>query len=47
MDAFEKLLKKCIKDKTAWKNNYDDEYYKLIAKDKKTGDVENIIKILI
>lgn len=45
MDAFEKLLKKCIKDKTAWKNNYDDEYYKLIAKDKKTGDVENIIKI--
>ena len=48
MKAFNKLLNKCIKvkktnDKT---NNYFDyEYFKLIAKDKKTGNIENILNI--
>lgn len=53
MKAFNKLLNKCIKEKKTYRESvqhehyklFDNQFFRLIANDRKTGNIENIINI--
>ena len=53
MKAFNKLLNKCIKEKKTYRESvqhehyklFDNQFFRLLANDRKTGNIENIISI--